>query len=370
MLMRVLFLYDAAFLEREAELAARLEVGLADEGVRIFRGVPESLVGRSEEHLGSQEIGVPSPGLFAPVRMQATQVLAQLPKSGDDLPVDVIHAFGEPLWALGARLAHKTGAALALEVWKSSQTARAVGLRIGGSGGRAPVLLAPDQAIASRLEEAGAQGRVRVTRWGVHAASAPRPILRRDRTIGVVFMISGRDPRASRAALLGAKRLLEHDPDAVLIAEAEAAHKTGLWAEAGDASMLRNLSLIDRLEQGRDLLMRADMLLVPEVTGEHRSMLLSAMGSGMLVAAVPDPDIDAVGCEGVLRLQAQTEEAWAGLFDGVLRDPDNAERQAASGWSYVRQQRRASTHIASVLDAYEWMCSGDSVPIGDHMPGG
>lgn len=366
--MRVLFLHDGDFLQREPELTGRLEVGLADEGVRIFRGVPEHLVGKSEEHLGSQEIGVPTPGLFAPVRLQAAQVLSRLPKSGNEPPVDLIHVFGEPLWPLGSRLALKTGAALALEVWKSSQTARAAGLRIGGSGGRPPVLLAPDQAIALCLEEAGAQGRVRITRWGVHASPEPRPILRSDRTVGVVFMLSGHDPRACRAALLGAKRLLEHDPDAVFIAEAEAAHRTGLWGAAGDASMLRNLSLIERLEQGRDLLVRADMLIVPEVTGEHRSMLLSAMGSGMLVAAVPDPDVDAIGSDGVLRIQAQTEEAWAGLFDSVLRDPDSARRKASEGWSYVRQHRRASTHIASVLDAYEWMCSGDSVPIGDHMP--
>jgi hypothetical protein len=47
---------------------------------------------------------------------------------------------------------------------------------------------------------------------------------------------------------------------------------------------------------------------------------------------------------------------------GLLDDHERARELGASAREFVRQHRKASSHIAQVIDAYEWSMSSDAIP--------
>ncbi|MCC6833323.1 MAG: hypothetical protein IT200_18460, partial [Thermoleophilia bacterium] len=99
--MRVLFLLDEVFATRERPLIERLEVGLADDGVRVIRAVPDTLRDAPPGGFFVETASFALRGLVVSRRARAQRLLDQV-GTGPDKPIDVIHAMGGAAWAFAA----------------------------------------------------------------------------------------------------------------------------------------------------------------------------------------------------------------------------------------------------------------------------
>ncbi|MEC9372929.1 MAG: hypothetical protein VYC34_03760, partial [Planctomycetota bacterium] len=67
-----------------------------------------------------------------------------------------------------------------------------------------------------------------------------------------------------------------------------------------------------------------------------------------------------------------TAEAWTTTLHAVLSDRDRARRVGAAAHEWIKQNRRASRHVAEVLAAYESITSAAPIPFpsGEGAAGG
>lgn len=362
--MRVLILADGVFASRERTLVSRLEVGFADEAVRVVHAVPERAAAAMPGEVYSQLLTYSEGGLALsrPIRARKlAQQLESLRANESERAVDLIHVFGGSAWLLGAELANQTGAGLALEVWRAGLVPRARGIRVTNQ--LPPVFFAPDPAIEKLLVQEGPGIAVRSTPWGVHTPDEPRPVLRPNRAPSVMVVGGGRDTQAVAAALRGLAAAAKLSPDLMIFMDPVPGRAGAIARLARDLGLREHLSMIEGLENRRDLLLQGDLLIQPESSGEQRSIVLDAMASGLVVVAAADPLVSTL-VDGVTAYLIKKNEsaAWEEVLCGVLQRPEQARSLVASARQWVRQHRRASDHVRTVLEAYAWMTSKASIP--------
>lgn len=367
--MRTLIIADELFASRERALLSRLEVGLADEGVRVVQALPETDMGGGQGTELFSTVVKYSTRTVALTRSFAARKLlraiaARLGED-DDARIDLVHVFGGASWGLGKEIAELLGAQLLLEVWRSGLVDRAAALvraQRGREDGIEPVLIAPDPAIEKLLNDGGCL--TRPAWWGVHVPGAVRDVLPEGRAISAMIVGSGRDPRAFVAALTGLAEALRDTPDAVIFCDALAARRAGLWAVAKKVGVLHRLTLIAELEGRRDLLVHGDLLIQPDALGEQRSILLEAMAAGMVVIAARDPMVSTLIEGKTARLVDRPDPAaWRETLASVLRDRGAARALALGAGQFVRANRLASMQVRQVLAVYEWMMSKQAIPL-------
>lgn len=360
--MRVLILADDFFASRERALLMRLEVGLADEGVRVIHAVPDTR--------GEQPASVYSRTLtYSSHTLAATRPLAvkRLARAVDALEeredgIDIVHVFGGASWDFARDLAAELGAALALEVWRAGLIPRARGM--GGEADDPPLLMAPDETIERALAD-GMAGEltVRLAAWGVHAPPAVRSVLPEGRSITAMVVGSGQDAAAFAAALEGLGTVAQERGDLMIFCDAVAARKADLWKHARRLNLLDRLTLIEELEDRRDLLVEGDLLVLPEAKGEQRTVVLEAMAAGMVVVAAKDPMVSVLRDGHTCRLVAGGgPAAWSAAVREILGSPTIAAALARQAHEFVRLHRRASDHVRGVLSAYAWLAGDDAIP--------
>jgi hypothetical protein len=367
--MRVLILADEFFASRESGLLTRLEVGLADEGVRVIHAVPEGTTTESPGGVFSSVLTY-SPKTLLLTRHLAVRKLgraiAEMDETQEPTDVDIIHVFGGSVWGLGADLALEAGSALALEVWRAGLVPKAQTFHMPGSATQdgSTLLIAPDQAIERALTTVPAgqvSPSVQLAAWGVLAPATTGEILRDDKAASVMLVGSGRDARAFKAALEGLAGIAREQPDLLLFCDALAARRTDLWPLARKLGILHNLSLIEELEGRRDLLLQGDILLQPEAHGEQRSVLLEAMASGMVVVAAADPMVSTLQDAVTARVVGKND-SWAAVLRDVLTDRAASRRLGQSAREFVRAHRKASDHVRAVLAAYQSLMGEEPIP--------
>ncbi|QYK48875.1 MAG: glycosyltransferase [Phycisphaeraceae bacterium] len=372
--MRVLIIADEIFGTRERSMLSRLEIGLADEGVRVAHALPEGLagvagVGPLIEAMSYDATRVPFTRGLRAARLASQAVSIQQAESergqsqASGRSVDVVHAFGGAAWDLSLDVARRIGSAIAFEVWRMGLVDRAVSI-----SRRDPqvqrVFLAPDITIERRLKAAGLTA-VRAAPWGVHAIARTRPAVSPDRSVSIVITGGGRDARATLAALEGVGLATSERADAVIFMDAMAARRSRAWSVAKRLGLLGRLSLIDDIEMRRDIALRADILVQPEAVGEQRSVLLDAMAAGMVVVAAADPGVSwLVDDKTAWLVDEHTPRVWANTIARALSDPARARALAARASAQVAQEHRATSHVASVLGAYEWVVGGPRARVG------
>ncbi|MCC6659474.1 MAG: glycosyltransferase [Phycisphaerales bacterium] len=380
--LRVAVIADEPIALRERELIQRLQIGLADEGVRVASAVPRSALTRPGATLLASSDLFAHAIVYDPAgvrwgrsrRMTALVGALGILEGATDHPVDVVHALGPGSWDTAMELAHRTGAGLAVSIWNPPM-ARAIGRARPPSGQRgepatAAVMLVPDPALErilrQELEDAPLHpSGVRVISWGVHSHAAPRDLLRPGRLVSMVLGGGGSDASAYEAALEGVSRLRGRSEDFMVLADAEMAERAGLARIARRLSLTDRFTLVPEVEARRELILAADMLLLPEAAGDHRSLTLDAMASGALVVAMEDPLVSYLIDGRTARLVAKPDpDLWAAALASLLDRRDRAAALADSARDYVRQHHRASTHIAGVLDAYEWLAGREPIPFG------
>lgn len=362
--MRVLILADEFFATRERTLLSRLEVGLADEGVRVVHAVPDTLRDDAPGGVYSQVVRY-SPRTLGLARSLAarrlTTAVAELDRDDMGAPIDVVHVFGGSAWNLGMDFGDTAGAGVALEIWRAGLVERARSLK---PSSRAPMLVVPDPAIERALLAGGEDVIVRNAPWGVLTSSQVRDVLQPDRAVSVMLVGSGRDAPAFVAAIEGLAVLVRRHPQVLVFCDALAARRAELWPLARRLGLLSHFTLIEDLETRRDLLLSGDILIQPDAHGEQRSIVLEAFGAGMVVVALADPMVTALRDGSTARLVMTPEmEGWAGVLLDVLDDPARARGLALAAHDFVREQRKASDHVRAVLAAYALLAGDQAGPV-------
>ena len=362
--MRVLVLADEVFASRERVMMSRLEVGLADEGIRVVHAVPENASSATPVELFSQTVTYNAEPLPFGDRLRARRLAQELDAIAGDAPqpLDLIHVFGGSCWGLAHLLASRTGAAVALEVWRVGLAPRAG--HAPWARARDAVFLAPDPAIERALRNAGAPT-IRTAPWGVHVATVCRRIFAEDRLPGIMVIGGGRDSAAMHSVLEALAAARRAGAEFIAFFDARAARRAGVWTVAERLGLLDRLSLIDELEGRRDLLLQGDVLIHPEHAGEQRSILLDAMGSGMVVLAAADPNVSILQEGRTCRVvRGSTAAAWTEALSSTLDDREASRRLARGAWEFVRDERPAARYVQAVLDTYAWLTARSSLPFG------
>ncbi len=341
----------------------RLEIGLAGEGVRVVHAIPLGVSGASEQGLFSQTISYDGQPIPFGDRFRVRRLARELDELAGDTPqpLSVIHVFGGACWSLARLLADRTGAALALEVWRTGLATRAG--HAPWSGLKDAVFLAPDPAIERSLRNAGAST-VRAAPWGVHVGSSCRRILTDDRLPGIMVIGGGRDTAATSAVLEALAAARKKAADFMVFMDARSARRAGAWGAAERLGLLDRLTLIDELEGRRELLLHGDLFIHPDRAGEQRSILLDAMGAGMAILAAADPNVSFLQEGRTCRLvRSPDTKAWTDAVVDALTDREGSRRLGRSAWEFARADRPAARYVQAVLDAYSWLTAHNPVPI-------
>ncbi|MEI7656987.1 MAG: hypothetical protein WCK33_02850, partial [Phycisphaerae bacterium] len=370
--MRVLIVADELFASRERSLLTRLEVGLADEGVRVVYAVPQRVIdstpGGAAELSGvfTRVVTYNAPGLAIGRRLAALELerkLADLP--GDLDAVDVVHVFGGAAWRLASMIADHVNAPMAVEVWRAGMAEAARSLVSEARAAERTLFIAADPLIERELlASAGPVSRTgqslslrtRCIPWGVLASTERRP---RDTGAGTsspasIMMIgSGRDAAAWRAALKGCAQAVTSGLDLLIFADALAARRSELWTCARELGMLDRLSLIDDLESRRDLVLHGHVLMLPEARGEQHCITLESMASELIVISATDPHSTLLQPGRTCAcLDPSSAAHWSDVLVRLLRDHAAAATLTESARLHVQVHRKASDQVRGVLAAY------------------
>ena len=359
--MRTLIIADRAFVMRERTLLSRLVIGLADEGVRVACAVPVSLLERVQMDFPvGPVLGFEDGGVVLSREPRVSRLIEKLQApERDRAQFDIVHAFGGSIWGFTLDLARRLDALSVLEVWRPGLADRARALR---SGHQPIAFFAPSPGIERILLKEGVGLTVRLTPWGIMPTKTPNPLLRENREVSIVLIGSGRDTSAIVDAFNGTCQVLRSHPDAMLFIDTDAAARTHIWKLARQQNLVDRISIIDAVEERRDLVIRCDILLYPESRGEQRTILLDAMGAGMAVIARADPMIGALVPDVTARvLTDPSAETWASEIERLLENPENARALGRSARQRIRNEYRATTHVRSVIDAYEWLMSSKPI---------
>ena len=354
-------------------MLSRLEVGLADIGVAVTRADPdrEDRPQSASSGLISSSIAYRRIGMINSPRAQSLSLIDQLVRlkpSLEDAPIDVVHAFGDGCWSLAVETAQRLEACCALELWSKhpSNLIPRIERRCERAGVRL-LWLAPDEPIREAAKSQRCKAPCRVSRWGVHTPDARRVWYERSRTRSITVLSSGGDAPAINRALEGVSHVVRSAPSTLVFLDAKAmSDHDKVWRRAEALGLLENLSVIPDMEARRELVLRCDLLLLPEARGEHRTLTLDAMASGMVVIAQRDPLVACLDDHALAVLVEDGDPAsWEAAIRSVLNDPGKAQGVIDAASEFVRSQRRASSHAQDLYDAMAWLIGRDSVNIVD-----
>ncbi|MFN0012873.1 MAG: hypothetical protein ACKVS8_14665 [Phycisphaerales bacterium] len=375
--MRVLILTDADFVRREWPMLQRLEIGLADEGVRVLQASPRScaeLVMREAAAVYSTGVSYHDHGLPWTLGLRATALLNDLqraaPADADGPVADVVLALGAGAWSLATLVARRIGARLVLEVASPALIRAAAGAFATASGkpprpraAPVPTFIAPDPGLVVELARVVPATSVRLVPWGAHPADVQRAPIDPAVSLSVVLIASAHDPEAARGAVQALAHLAALAPGLMVLADADVAERTGLWRmiEAFPA-LAGRVSLIADVEGRREAVLHADAMLVAQADGVHRSIVLEAMARGTLVFAPPDrlvdSFVDGITCAFIQMGTLAAPLAAAETTATVVRETPRAEALRRSARDFIAAHRSASGQVRAMLDAISSEGSG------------
>ncbi len=365
--MRIVVMPGRAFASRERSLLQHLEVGLASEGARVVHAIPSGSRLASEPDVFSQVLLYDARGLTFTRGIRARRLVEQLrdlPRGSDEPVVDVVHSFDDS-WPFAIEVARATGAALAVDFWSAAMTRKASAIRSAAHDVAGLVMLAPDSAIERLLQREIEGVSVRRTPWGVHCPVEVRSILQPDRAPSLVLSATGAESAPLETVIQGLVQVLDKFDNAIVLCDAHAARRAQVWPLIRKLGLDEKFSMTSLLESSRELPLKADILLMPEAVGEFKSFALDAMASGMAVVAMDDPSLSYLQSGRTARLvTGSNPTAWSEAILELLENPERARLLGESARKYVRAEHRVSVYVANVIDAYEWMTSGDSLRIG------
>lgn len=351
-------------------MIGRVAVGLMQEGVTTAIATPRSL-GLPEHASLTTHVVYDDLGWSLTLSSRANVLLQTLASdehagwgAGSDSPIDIIHAWGHAAWPMAIALARATDASVVLDVWSVKGADQIRRTERAAAHGREETIrgswLAPSRGLLRQAEPRAHLWPCQLLHWGVHAPDKLPPIEPREqRALSVVC--SGDIPDATIAMLEGVAMLAGDFPNLLIFLD-EAAVKSehDVWRAAQSLGLLERLSVIADMETRRDLILQTDLLLLPDVAGEARSIILDAMASGVVVIADASTTSDAI-IDGrtALTVASRTGEHWARAIASVLGDADTHATIRNEAHRMILTERRVHTQVSALMQVYEGLASAE-----------
>ncbi len=366
--MRALLMPEPGFAQRERALLRRLAAGLADEGVRVLHAVPserlpQGVSAGSSLGVFATDIGYEDRGLPLTGGLRARALLADASRVPVGTGLDLVHAWGRPLWDMAWRISEGARCPLVLEVWSGEQAIGAVSWVTpkarGGDAHAARVWFsAADDRLADRLRAtlpATHVPRVVACPWGVHAADE----LRAQATASpgatrLLALHTGSNPCDLRP-LLSAVREAAAQHDIALVLDHASAQRCDAWAIARQLGVQARLSVVPGDLQAWDPVLACEALLLPASAGEQSGLTLAMQGAGVPVLCAPDALASNLSAEsgGAHVVTPPTTEGWARALARVLGDAREAHAIGEQGRRHIAHMRHVSTWVQGVVKLYD-----------------
>lgn len=356
--MHVALIIDEERLAREHGMLHRLLAGLTERGFRLTGVLPEPPPG--DEVPDDLEIIVAAACVHTRMkvppwmrRVRAAQVASDL----DPSPPDLIHSIGENAWALGLDLARAIDRPVTLDVWSADLVRRTPPAR---GGGRVAGYVCPTEPIAEALRQRVPSDLVSLVPVGVELPETPRRVLEDPAaSIALAIIGSGHDVAAHKAMLTGLSRLVQEFPQIQMCIELRGPQEHEIWRHARRLDLLGHISGIVDAARHRQLLTGCDILVVPERSGQVRSLVFQAMALGMPVIASEDPSLDMLIDDrtAIIVREADPEE-WADQIRRLVTTPELAARLGESARAWVAARNRAEDQVSRLASAFEQVISG------------
>ncbi len=352
--MRVLILADRLFASRERAMLARLKVGLADEGMRIIEALPAGMPIDEQtaivETMHFEQVGLP-----LSLKWRANAAVRRIMALCGDTPLpEVVHVFGGSIWDFGYAVAEQLGAALIIEAWRAGLDRQVHRLADRPLERHEPIVLASDPKLKEAFLQAAPNATIRLSPWGVYVPAEPNKVLNAGKIWSIMIAGTGLNHAAYAAAFEALASCVRARKDILLFADALAAQRSGLWDLAAALGVQDRFSLVDEMDANRELVLRGDVLILPEARGEQRSLVLEAMSHGMPVIAANDPlNSTLIDNQSAKLAKLGDQVSWNHAISTVLSNPAYVHQLTSSAREYIRTHHRPSRQIGCVMDAYE-----------------
>jgi glycosyltransferase involved in cell wall biosynthesis len=348
---------DEHRLRRDHAMVNRLAVGLLGEGVIVTRIVPDRLVSYAVDT--SQARIALARTIETPMQVlpwHRARRAARLDEALGRRRPDVLYAMGRSAWAVGIDLARRLDVPLAVDAWSLDDARRAPRGRQGAS---IAAYFAPTPSLTRALGERVDPGLVCPMPVGIGIPAEPRDVLQDPERVAIAVVGQGRDIVGYRALLGGLSRIIRDHPQVQVFIELDGANEHEIWRYARQLGLLESVSLIGDAATHRNLLLRCDMLVLPEQFGELHTIVLEAMSYGLAIVTVRDPVLDMLE-DGVTAsvVDPAEPEVWARTLQRLLTDPDEARALGRAARERVGTDFRSTTSVACLVETLERLQTG------------
>lgn len=359
--MHVALVIDEERLLHEHLMLNRLSIGLIDEGLQITRLVPEDWYSQ-QEHRGEQRVAL-ARRLTYPARVppwMKRKRARKLAEAMEKSPPDVIYAVGSASWPVAIDLGREMEKPVALDIWQRSQIQS---VPTGRGATNVGAYVCPTAFIANLLRSRVDPDLIALVPVGVTVPREPRQMLA-EAADSITLAVLGRgvDVAAYRAALGGLNRVLRSRPQGQVFVELSGARDHEIWQLIDRLEMHDQVSVITDAVHHRPLLLHCDVLILPEQSGEMRSLVMESMAAGLAIVAAEDPAIGLLVHDQTARLVAeQTANEWAEHLDQILSDVQFARRLGDGARRWVSEHQRSSQQVARLIATFERIVGGDAI---------
>ena len=344
--MKAALLADGLWINEEASTVRFYAVGLTDEQVRV---VPVTPIGCQRPRLSliTERLYFRS-SKVSWWRRTPRRLAEQL----RELEVDLLHAMDGSIYPLARML----GAALEVPVicscWSTAELAR---IALAGHD-VSTVFVLPTPALAQRGRELlGEKTTIELVRPGVLGGSeeVAEPLADPESALCCLVIGDGKVDVDYLSLLRGVTMVRSRLPQLQLLLYAMGGDHHRLWQAASKLDLLGHVNLVDSAPQTRQLLVQADVLMVPQPLGAVRTVVLEAMAAKRPVIAAVDPMLDYLLEGKTARLIAEaTADRWAEHFDQLVSMPRAFRSLGQSAAAYVKEHHQASRCVEQLLKIY------------------
>jgi glycosyltransferase involved in cell wall biosynthesis len=366
--MHLAIIIDEERLKQEQSMLNRLCIGLMAEGVQVTRIVPDTALPDAVDQF-EQRIALAT-RIETPMRVLPWLRTSRTARVADLLErkvPDVFYAVGERAWSLGNELGSQMERPLLIDVSMPEHVRAAPRPQdrapIAGYVACTPELA---KAMGARIDPA----MISVVPMGVSLPATPRSTpAAADRPIAVAMIGSGRDTKAYQVALDAMSRVSREAVALQVFLELRGPNEHELWRIAGQLDLLGIVTVIGDASLHRSLVIECDALLLPDATGEPRSIIIEAMAHGIPIVARQDGMLASLlNEESVLLFNGFDPAPIAQQLLNICRSPESGNRLGARGRTWVESHHRSSYQVQRLYMTLEQVLSGGAVRLNAASP--
>jgi hypothetical protein len=351
--MRLAMIIDAQRLAVEQRLINRLGVGLMAEGVELVRITPEGLHREALDE-GERRIAL-AQRIEAPMRVMPWLRAARIRRLAMALeaaPPDVLYLVGADTWALGLDLAAVLDRPALIDVYSPAIAQAAPKPR---TSAHIAGYVAPCEGIAQHAIARLGNDLVHMVPMGVSANRRDRSVWGNgERVHSMAVLGSASDVNAYLALFEGLADVFAHHGSLEVFVELRGAREHEIWRNAERLNLLGRMSIIGSGAEHRPLLLRCDLLALPEGRGELRSLMLEAMAGEIPVVAANDPSLEMLRDGDTARIIPNAAgRQWSTALHELLETPETARALGARARDLVIARHRSSNQVAGLVALIE-----------------